>query len=130
MIEDAHVHQRERIGEPTGDPAIGIARLGEPRGVIVAENRSGSIDFQAGFHHLTRMHARPVYRAPGEALVLDHPMAGIEPDNIESFVLLAAVAINQQIAHSLGFVIFPTRRMRRTASSRATASSLSVLMLT
>ncbi len=43
MIEHTHVHQRQRVGEAAGEPAIGVARLGDTRGMVVREDDGSGV---------------------------------------------------------------------------------------
>ena len=90
VVQHAHVHQRQGLGQLQGNLPVGLARLGDAGGVVVGEDDGRAIQLQAALHHLARVHAGAV-DGPGEQnLVADDAMAVVQEQAGEHLVLEAA----------------------------------------
>ena len=78
VIEQADVHQGERIPDALGDLLVGAAGFGDAGGVIVGDNHGGAIAAQRLFDDFTRMHAGTVDGAAEKLLELDQAVAIIQ----------------------------------------------------
>ena len=64
VIEHPHFDQIQRLDEAFGQGAVGLAGLGDARGMVVAENHRCRIVRQGTLDHLARVDTGAVYRAP------------------------------------------------------------------
>ena len=51
VIEHPYVHQCQRVPQPPGDRLVRMARLGDPRGVVVEKDDRGRIELEGSLHH-------------------------------------------------------------------------------
>jgi len=78
VVQDAHVHQSERVLETTCDGFIGTRGLRYARGMIVRQDYSCGIVVQDTPHDLPRMNAGTVYGPAKKFLEGHYPMPIIE----------------------------------------------------
>ena len=85
VIQRAHVHQCQRIGQPLGHRSVGRAGFGMSTGMVVREDRRRRVASQGFLDHLARVHRRPVDRAAKHLDVLDQSMLRIDEPLHDAF---------------------------------------------
>src|SRR3546814_12542431 len=78
VVQQAPVHQRQRLLEPGGDGAVGGAGFGAATGMVVADDERRGVVRQRPAPDLARMHLGAVDRAAEQLLVRQRPVAGVE----------------------------------------------------
>lgn len=51
VVEDAHVHQRQRLHQRAREQQVGLARFGRAGRVVVGQHYAGGVVFQRRLHH-------------------------------------------------------------------------------
>ena len=90
VVQHAHVHQRQGLGQLQRNLPVGLARLGDAGGVVVGEDDGCCIQLQAALDHLARVHAGAVDGAGEQNLVADDAVAVVQEQAGEHLVLEAA----------------------------------------
>ena len=90
MVDEADVDERERLGEPLGDGAVGDAGLGDARRVSVRHDEGGGVVHQGAAHHDAWMDGGGVHGALKEGLVRDGLVPVVEEDGDEDLVAKSA----------------------------------------
>ena len=86
MVEHPDVDEGEGVTQAHGDEFVGVARLGDARGVVVREDDRRGVVGQCLTQHLARMDRRPVDGAAEELLEDDQPVAVVEVEAAEHLV--------------------------------------------
>lgn len=89
MIEHAHVHQAERLLEPRGQRPVCRARCRIAARMVVRKNHRRRVAAQGFLDHFARMNLCAVDRAAEHLRVVDQPMARVQEQHREDFVLEA-----------------------------------------
>src|SRR5690606_16553823 len=87
VIEHSYVHQRQRVPQPPGDRLVRMARLGDPRRVVVKEDDRGCIELEGTLYDDTWMNRGAVDGALEHLHHLDDPVPIVEEQRTEHFVL-------------------------------------------
>ena len=86
VIKDADIHQGQGVLEALGNAQVGLARFGDPGGMVMSENDGGGAEFEGAAHHFARVDAGAVDGAVEELLVPQHLVAVIEEEAGEDFM--------------------------------------------
>lgn len=92
MIEHADIDQCQRLTQPARDELIGLTGFGHPRRMIVREYYRSRVATQGLLDHLTRMHARAIYRAAKQFIEGDQSMTIVEVQTAKQLIRLIAQA--------------------------------------
>src|SRR6266516_3600254 len=87
MVEHLNVDQGERALQRACEDLVGMARLGDPGGVVMRENHGRSVMPQGALHHLARVDTRLGQGAAEKLLVRDDAMLRVEEQYHEDFLL-------------------------------------------
>src|SRR5437773_4447688 len=108
MVEHLNIDQGERALQRACEDLVGMARLGDPGGVVMRENHGRRVMPQGALHHLARVDTRLRQGAAEKLLVRDDAMLRVEEQYHEDFLLAPGEREAQVIAHR-------SRRQQRTS---------------
>lgn len=87
VIEKAHIDQCQRRAQPLRQIDIGIARLGNASGVVVRNNHGRRTHSECAFDHFADVNRCVRNAAAKKVFLSQHPVAGIEKNGCEHFVI-------------------------------------------
>src|SRR5690606_16151597 len=102
VVEQADVHQRQRLLQARGDGAVGGAGFGAAAGVVVADDLRGGVVHQRAPDDLARVYLGAVHGAPEQLLETERAVAGVEEQDREDLVGVAAQALGEIAAGGAG----------------------------
>lgn len=94
MIQDANIHQAQRLLQAASDLLVGLTGLGHPRWVVVRQNQCRCIVRQRAFDHFARMDIGAVQRAAKQLLKSDHPVSIVQ---VQAVIIIYWSLDEQQI---------------------------------
>jgi len=86
VVKHAHVNQRERLFEPTGDGFVRMARFDNTRRMVVKKNHRCRVCLHGLLHDDARMNRSAIDSALKQLTYRDNPMPVIEKQTPEHFV--------------------------------------------
>src|SRR5438105_9614611 len=98
MIQHTYVDQRQRALKLRRDVAIGLARFGHARWMVVREDHGSGVVGQTTPHDFARIHAGAIDRAAEQFLEGDYAMALVEKQAGEHLVRMRADARAQVVS--------------------------------
>src|SRR6266571_287929 len=102
MVENLNVYEGQRRLERAGENLVGVARLGDPRGVVVGEDDGGGVRSQCGLHDFAGIDAGLRERSAEKLLDGDHAVLRVELQAHENLVRQARQLQLEQVAHGSG----------------------------
>ena len=89
VVEDAHVHQRQRRLQRLRQELVGTARFGRPARMVVRQCYRGGVLLQRALHDLARVDRGLRQRAAEHLDRAEQPVLRVEEQHDEDFVLQA-----------------------------------------
>ena len=85
MVEHSDTHKRQRVLELPRKRFVGTRWLSDTRGVIMRKDHGGSVAFQCGLDHLSRVDRRAINRPEKQLLKRYNAVAVVEEQAAEHF---------------------------------------------
>src|SRR6266704_5776469 len=99
MVEHLDVDERERGFQRSREDLVGVARLGDARGVVVSEDHGGRVVLERALHDLARIDARLRQSAAEKLFRRRHAVLRVEEQHDEDFLFAPREREAQIVAH-------------------------------
>ena len=89
VIKNPDIDQRQRVLQPLGDGNIILGGFRIAAGVVVSKDDGGGIVRQTVFDDFAGVDSRAINGTPEHVRMADYPVASIQPEDGEDFMILA-----------------------------------------